>query len=66
MTQAGLSKAEPGALNGIGNGARDPGPDSAPGVVFFLGQGFLEVSGHADGPAGPGIDLDPAPGPPPR
>jgi len=23
-----------------------------PGVVFFLGQGLLEVSGHAPGPAG--------------
>jgi hypothetical protein len=23
-----------------------------PGVVFFLGSGFLEVSGHAAGPAG--------------
>ena len=28
------------------------GPQDNPGVVFFLGQGLLEVSGHAAGPAG--------------
>ena len=28
------------------------GPPDDPGVVFFLGPGFLEVSGHAAGPAG--------------
>jgi catechol 2,3-dioxygenase-like lactoylglutathione lyase family enzyme len=27
------------------------------GVVYFLGGGFLEVSGRADGPAGPHIQL---------
>jgi catechol 2,3-dioxygenase-like lactoylglutathione lyase family enzyme len=31
---------------------REFGPPDDPGVVFFLGQGFLEVSGHAPGPAG--------------
>lgn len=31
---------------------REFGPPEDPGMVFFLGQGFLEVSGHADGPAG--------------
>lgn len=31
---------------------REFGPAADPGVVFFLGQGFLEVSGHATGPAG--------------
>ena len=30
---------------------REFGPPDDPGMVFFLGQGFLEVSGHADGPA---------------
>jgi catechol 2,3-dioxygenase-like lactoylglutathione lyase family enzyme len=30
---------------------REFGPSADPGVVFFLGQGFLEVSGHAPGPA---------------
>ena len=28
---------------------REFGPPDDPGVVFFLGQGLLEVSGHADG-----------------
>jgi catechol 2,3-dioxygenase-like lactoylglutathione lyase family enzyme len=32
---------------------REFGPPDDPGVVFFLGSGFLEVSGHAAGPAGP-------------
>ena len=31
---------------------REFGPPDDPGVVFFLGPGLLEVSGHADGPAG--------------
>jgi catechol 2,3-dioxygenase-like lactoylglutathione lyase family enzyme len=29
---------------------REFGPPDDPGVVFFLGQGLLEVSGHAAGP----------------
>ena len=31
---------------------REFGPPQDPGVVFFLGPGFLEVSGHSAGPAG--------------
>lgn len=31
---------------------REFGPAADPGVVFFLGQGLLEVSGQAPGPAG--------------
>jgi predicted enzyme related to lactoylglutathione lyase len=31
---------------------REFGPPDDPGMVFFLGQGLLEVSGHATGPAG--------------
>ena len=31
---------------------REFGPPDDPGVVFFLGHGLLEVSGHAAGPAG--------------
>jgi catechol 2,3-dioxygenase-like lactoylglutathione lyase family enzyme len=31
---------------------REFGPPDDPGVVFFLGPGLLEVSGHAVGPAG--------------
>ena len=31
---------------------REFGPPDDPGVVFFLGPGFLEVSGHAAGSAG--------------
>ena len=31
---------------------REFGPPEDPGVVFFLGQGLLEVSGHASGPPG--------------
>ena len=31
---------------------REFGPPEAPGVVFFLGPGLLEVSGHSDSPAG--------------
>ena len=30
---------------------REFGPADDPGVVFFLGQGLLEVSGHGPGPA---------------
>jgi hypothetical protein len=32
---------------------REVGPPDYLGVVFFLGSGFLEVSGHAAGPPGP-------------
>jgi hypothetical protein len=31
---------------------REFGPPDDPGVVFFLGPGLLEVSGHTVGPAG--------------
>ena len=31
---------------------REFGPPDDPGVVFFLGPGLLEVSGHATGPPG--------------
>ena len=31
---------------------REFGPPEDPGVVFFLGQALLEVSGHAAGPPG--------------
>jgi catechol 2,3-dioxygenase-like lactoylglutathione lyase family enzyme len=31
---------------------REFGPPDDPGVVFFLGPGLLEVSGHTDGPPG--------------
>jgi catechol 2,3-dioxygenase-like lactoylglutathione lyase family enzyme len=31
---------------------REFGPPDDPGVVFFLGSGFLEVSRHSDGTAG--------------
>ncbi len=31
---------------------REFGPPEDPGVVFFLGPGLLEVSGHSAGPAG--------------
>lgn len=31
---------------------REFGPSDAPGVVFFLGPGFLEVSGHGAGGTG--------------
>jgi catechol 2,3-dioxygenase-like lactoylglutathione lyase family enzyme len=31
---------------------REFGPPDDPGLVFFLGQGLLEVSGHRDGPPG--------------
>jgi predicted enzyme related to lactoylglutathione lyase len=31
--------------------------DFGSGTVFFLGGGFLEVSGHSEGPAGPHLQL---------
>jgi len=34
---------------------REFGPPEDPGVVFFLGQGLLEVSGHSAGPAGDSV-----------
>ena len=34
---------------------REFGPPDDPSVVFFLGQGLLEVSGPAAGPAGPAV-----------
>lgn len=36
---------------------REFGPRETRGTVFFLGGGFLEVSGHADGPPAPGLQL---------
>ncbi len=35
--------------------SREFGSPADPGVVFFLGPGLLEVSGHAAGPAGPSM-----------
>jgi catechol 2,3-dioxygenase-like lactoylglutathione lyase family enzyme len=34
---------------------REFGPADNPSVVFFLGQGLLEVSGHGPGPAGASV-----------
>jgi catechol 2,3-dioxygenase-like lactoylglutathione lyase family enzyme len=34
---------------------REFGPIDDPSVVFFLGQGLLEVSGHGHGPAGTSV-----------
>ena len=34
---------------------REFGPPEDPGMVFFLGPGLLEVSGHSAGPAGPSV-----------
>src|SRR5689334_25278043 len=34
---------------------REFGPPDDPGLVFFLGQGLLEVSGHAAGPPGSSV-----------
>jgi catechol 2,3-dioxygenase-like lactoylglutathione lyase family enzyme len=34
---------------------REFGPPEDPGVVFFLGPGLLEVSGHAAGPPGSSV-----------
>ena len=36
---------------------REFGPASNPAVVFFLGQGLLEVSGRAPGPAGTSVRI---------
>ncbi|NJC82544.1 VOC family protein [Planosporangium mesophilum] len=36
---------------------REFGPPDHPGVVFFLGQGLLEVSGRSDGDVGSVIQL---------
>jgi predicted enzyme related to lactoylglutathione lyase len=36
---------------------REFGEGVITGVVFFLGIGFLELSGHADAPAGPNVAL---------
>ncbi len=36
---------------------REFGPPDSPGVVFFLGPGFLEVSGRAPEPPGPSLML---------
>ncbi len=37
--------------------AREFGSPADPGTVFFLGSGFLEVSGHAAGPPGQSMML---------
>ncbi len=36
---------------------REFGPDDAPGIVFFMGNGLLEVSGRATDPPGDAIEL---------
>src|SRR5262245_17683222 len=36
---------------------REFGPPDDPGLVFFLGQGLLEVSGRGDGPVGDSVAL---------
>jgi catechol 2,3-dioxygenase-like lactoylglutathione lyase family enzyme len=36
---------------------REFGPTASPGVVFFLGEGFLEVSGHDGGAASRAVML---------
>jgi catechol 2,3-dioxygenase-like lactoylglutathione lyase family enzyme len=36
---------------------REFGPAADPAVVFFLGQGLLEVSGHGPGPAGASVEI---------
>ncbi len=36
---------------------REFGPADDPGVVFFLGQGFLEVSGRSDGSRGAHLQI---------
>ncbi len=36
---------------------REFGPREDPGVVFFLGQGFLEVSGRSGGPASDNCEI---------
>ena len=37
--------------------SREFGPRDDPGVVFFVGQGFLEVSGRANGPASDNCEI---------
>ena len=37
--------------------SREFGDPADPGVVFFCGQGLLEVSGRSDSPPGPGVSL---------
>ena len=41
---------------------REFGPPADPGVVFFLGSGFLEVSGHSDGNLNAGNSMAPGAG----
>jgi catechol 2,3-dioxygenase-like lactoylglutathione lyase family enzyme len=36
---------------------REFGPPEDPGVVYFLGTGFLEVAGHSDSPAPQGLTI---------
>lgn len=36
---------------------REFGPADDPGVVFFLGQGFLEISGRSDGTGGNNVRI---------
>jgi predicted enzyme related to lactoylglutathione lyase len=36
---------------------REFGPPDDPGTVFFLGQGFLEVSGHLDDTPGRALEI---------
>jgi catechol 2,3-dioxygenase-like lactoylglutathione lyase family enzyme len=36
---------------------REFGPPDEPGLVFFLGNGFLEVSGRSPGGPGPGLAI---------
>ncbi len=36
---------------------REFGEEPHRGVVYFTGNGLLEVSGHSDGPAGPNLQL---------
>jgi predicted enzyme related to lactoylglutathione lyase len=36
---------------------REFGPPTSPGIVFFLGPGLLEVSGHSDGAPGHALTI---------
>lgn len=36
---------------------REFGPPESPGIVFFLGPGLLEVSGHCDGAPGDSLKI---------
>jgi catechol 2,3-dioxygenase-like lactoylglutathione lyase family enzyme len=36
---------------------REFGPPDNPGIVFFLGSGFLEVAGHSDQPPGSSVRI---------